>query len=165
MSIFASKVQRTIEIPFGDRADGSPHTITIQQLSGKQAARAREASQIAQMEAFRRMGGAEVQREMSAFGDPAKQAELLEKAQADPLNSYDRTEVILRGLKAWTYDAEISAATVDDLSEEAAEFIARAILTLTLPKQDEASQKNDSRPSTGTWTVTGHNQSRITTAV
>jgi hypothetical protein len=36
----------------------------------------------------------------------------------------------------------VSIPAIDDLTEEAAEFIAREILALTLPPQDEAAQKN-----------------------
>lgn len=165
MSIFASQVQRTIEVPFGDRQpDGSPHTVTIQKLSGKQAGRAREAAQMAAVETMKRMGGAEMQREMSTFGDPAKQAELVAQAQADPLNQYDRTELLALGVKAWTYDVPLSREAIEDLSEEAAVFLAREVASLTLPAQDEASRKKTSPSFIAPSMGSDHSHSSTTSA-
>lgn len=142
MSIFASRTQRTIAIPFDE-----PHTVTIQKLSGRQLEKAKEASQSAAVESLKRMGGAAFQRELAELGDAKATAERVAAAQADPLTSYDRLILLQRGIVAWTYPETITPEAVEDLSEEAADFLARAIVDLTLPGRDEASRKNDSGSS------------------
>jgi hypothetical protein len=137
MSIFASRTQQTLSIPFD-----APHTVTIQKLSGRHLQQAIEANQMASVEALKRMGGAEFQRELAALGDSAATAALIAKRQADPLATYDRTIMLQHGIKAWTYEEPITPETIDDLSEEAAEFMAMAILALTLPARDEGATKN-----------------------
>jgi hypothetical protein len=138
MSIFASRTQRVVEIPFD-----APHTVTIQKLAGRQVEKAREANQFASADRLKGMGGAAFQRELGQLGDPVATAALVAKAQADPLNTYDRATVLQKGIKAWTYEEAVTPETIDDLSDEAADFLARAILELTLPARDEASKKKD----------------------
>lgn len=145
MSIFASRTQQTVPIPFDE-----PHTVTIRKLAGRHLQAAREASQAAAVAAVARMGGAAFQRELQAAGgnDPAAVVALVAAQQADPLNGLDRYVVLAKGIVAWTYVDEagaplpVSAAAIDDLDEQAADFLARAIVALS-PTADEASRKND----------------------
>lgn len=144
MSIFASRIQRVVEIPFD-----VPHTVTIQKLAGRHVEKAREAGQFASADRLKGMGGIAFQRELSALHSTASDetAALVAKAQADPLNTYDRATVLQRGIVAWTYDEPLTRdadgriPAIDDLSDEASDFLARAILELTLPARDEASKK------------------------
>ena len=145
MTIFASRTQQTIALPFDEG-----QSVTIQKLSGRQLGKAREANQVAAVESLQRLGGATFQRELAASGggDPAVVAELLAKQRADPLNGYDRYVVLQKGIIAWTYEEKVTPETVDDLSEEAADFLARAILELTLPARDAAGKKTAPSSST-----------------
>jgi hypothetical protein len=132
MSIFASYVTRTVPLPFDE-----PHTVTIQKLSGKALAAARQAQVAASMDLVRSMGGATFGRELAAV-DPAA----VDEAKADPLRPYDRSTVLAKGVKAWTYEQPPTPDRLDDLDEQAADFLFRAILELTLPNGD--AKKNTS---------------------
>ena len=138
MSIFASYVTRTVTIPGED-----PETVTIQKLTGKALAAARQVQITASMDWIRTMGGAAFQRELAAaVADGADAADgAVQKAvekerearQADPLRQYDRSTVLEKGVKAWTYQEPLTPDTLADLTDDAADFLAREILTLTLP--------------------------------
>jgi hypothetical protein len=140
MSIFASRIQRTIAVPFDE-----PHTVTIQRLAGRALERARLESAYAASEYLRRMGGAQFRKELAEIraaavsGDngAAKVAEVAASPAADPLTKYDRRTVLLGGVKGWTYEEAPTEETLDDLSDEAADWLAREILTLTLPNGAE----------------------------
>ncbi len=76
------------------------------------------------------------------------------KINADPLNQYDKYVVCKKGLVSWTFEdvplstpSDIDAA-VEDLDDEALDFLAREILKLSKPSlfqtapEAEADQKN-----------------------
>jgi hypothetical protein len=128
MSIFASYVTRIVPLPFD-----TPHEVTIQKLPAKALAAAREASIAASFAFVKTIGGTAMQKEIAGLADPDAVAERLAERQADPLRSYDRSTVLAKGVKAWTYSEPVTPDTLDDLDEEAAEFLAREILALTLP--------------------------------
>ena len=132
MSIFASYVTRTVPLPFDD-----PHTVTIQRLSGKALQAARQAQIAASMQLVQAMGGAAIGRELAEVPPEAVAA-----AQTDPMRQYDRPTVLAKGVKAWTYSEAVTPSTLDDLDEQAADFVFRAILELTLPNGD--AKKNSS---------------------
>jgi hypothetical protein len=147
MSIFASRTQQTIDLPFD-----VPHTVTIQKLAGRHLEQAKQANQAAAVESLRRMGGATFQRELNAIGPSVVIADAVAKVQANPLSGYDRYVLLEKGIKAWTYvdDAgaviPVTAAAIEDLDDEAIDFLARAVLQLTKPAlfavDAEADQKN-----------------------
>ena len=126
MSIFASYVTRTVPLPFDD-----PHTVTIQRLSGKALQAARQAQIAASMQLVQAMGGAAIGRELAEVPPEAVAA-----AQTDPARQYDRPTVLAKGVKAWTYSEAVTPSTLDDLDEQAADFLFHAILELTLPNGD-----------------------------
>jgi hypothetical protein len=141
MSIFSSRITRIVELPFD-----VPNTVTLRALAGRHLERARVESQAASVSFIQKMGGPAFQKELATLGDPEKQKELTEKAKADPLNLFDRYIVLYRGIVGWTYPESLKAVMVeedgrqvehieaiDDLSDEAAEFIAREILRLSKP--------------------------------
>jgi hypothetical protein len=132
VSIFASYVTRTVPLPFD-----APHTVTIQRLSGKALQAARQAQIAASMQLVQAMGGAAIGRELAEVPPEAVAA-----AQADPARSYDRPTVLAKGVKAWTYSEAVTPSTLDDLDEQAADFLFHAILELTLPNGD--AKKNSS---------------------
>lgn len=144
MSIFASRSLKVVPIPWDD-----PHTVTIQKLPGRHLGKAQQEKQIAAQAFVTRMGGDAFRQQLAGLGDPADVADRVARAQADPLNSYDRGAVLQKGIKAWTYDEPVTPETIDDLSEDAADYLARAILDLTLPARDEAGRKNAAGSSTG----------------
>jgi len=125
MSIFASYVTRIVPLPFDE-----PHEVTIQKLSGKALQAARQAQIAASMDFVKAIGGAAFGRELAAVGESAA---LVAEAQADPTRQYDRPTILAKGVKAWTYPEPPSPAQLDDLDEQAADFLFHAILDLTLP--------------------------------
>jgi hypothetical protein len=126
MSIFASYVTRTVQLPFDE-----PHTVTIQKLSGKALQAARQASIAASMQLVKAMGGAAIGRELADVPPEAVAA-----AQTDPVRQYDRPTVLAKGVTSWSYPDPPTPDRLDDLDEQAADFVFRAILDLTLPNGD-----------------------------
>src|SRR5688572_5013340 len=58
---------------------------------------------------------------------------VVQKALRDPLTGYDRYELVKSGLVAWSYDRAVDAEAIEDLDDDAIEFIAREVLKLTKP--------------------------------
>jgi len=131
MGIFASYVTRTVPLPFDE-----PHTVTIQKLSGKALHAARQAQIAASMQLVQAMGGAAIRRELADVSPEA-----VATAEADPTRPYDRSTVLAKGVTAWTYPDPPTIDRLDDLDEQAADFVFRAILELTLPN---GAKKNSS---------------------
>lgn len=126
MSIFASQTQSDpIPIPLDP-----PHTITVRKLTGREVEAAQEAHRSSIASGSARSWAATFRRMLeSGASDP----EVL-KAIADPLLGYDRYAVVKAGLMAWSYPQAPSAPDgVDDLDDEAVDFIATEILRLTKP--------------------------------
>jgi hypothetical protein len=133
-SIFASRVRQTVELPFDP-----PHTVTIQKLSGRQREKASRESQFASAEYVQRMGGSAFKQQLAALD-----AETIAKAvAADPLLTLDRLTVLKAGIVGWSYDLAVTPEAIEDLSEEASDFLARAIVGLTSNGTSAAAQKND----------------------
>lgn len=144
-SIFASQTQRTIPIPFDP-----PSTVTIRRLTGREVEAAQDAHR-SSLAAGSARSWAVTFRRMLEHG--ASDPDVL-KAIADPLTGYDRYALVRSGLVAWSYPLSVKpvdgAATdaVDDLDDEAVDFIATEVLRLTKPwlfqtKEDaEADRKN-----------------------
>jgi hypothetical protein len=131
-SIFASRFQKTIPVPFDDG-----HEVTIQKLTGRHLELARQAQQVASFDFVRQIGGAAAcDRELAAVGSREKVADEVAAVRADPRRRYDRTTILLKGVKAWTYDVPVSVETIEDLSDEAASWLADEILQLTFPTGD-----------------------------
>jgi hypothetical protein len=57
----------------------------------------------------------------------------VQKALADPLTGYDRYALAKAGLVAWSYDRPMDADAIDDLDDEAIDFVALEVLRLTKP--------------------------------
>ncbi len=108
-----------------------PQTVTIRKLTGREIEKAQ--AEHAVSIASGRGWGQKIQRILSA-NDSA----LVEKELNDPLLGYDRHTVIVSGLIGWSYTEHkkpkpVTAEAAADLDDEAAEFIARAIMRLTKP--------------------------------
>jgi len=122
--MFASQTQQTIALPF---APG--HTATIRKLTGREVERA-QGEHLKSLVSGNRSarGWAEsFKRNLAkATGDPTP-------IIADPLNGFDRNTIIEAGLLGWSVARKFEPEAVADLDDDAAEFIARAILKLTKP--------------------------------
>jgi hypothetical protein len=129
MSIFASRTQRTIEIPFDP-----PHTVTIQKLAGRHLEKARQEQQFASFDFVKRIGGmAAFRQELGAVTNADRQ---VEAAKSDPFQRFARSVILEKGVVSWSYDEPVSAERLDDLDDSAADWLARQILDLTLPNGD-----------------------------
>lgn len=145
MSIFASRAQKVLEIPFDP-----PHTVTIQKLAGRHLGQAALENQLASIDTFRKMGGAAFQKELTAItaASAGEAAAPKPAATPDPLAGFDKAIVMLYGIKAWDYEEPVNEATLADLTEEAADFFTREILRFTKPSlfmteaEAEADTKN-----------------------
>jgi len=127
MGIFASYITRVVPLPFD-----APHEVTIQKLSGKALAAARQAKSVESIDYVKRMGGAAFGRELASAREAIGAAE----PSPDRTRDYDRPTVLAKGVKAWTYSEAVTPATLDDLDEQATDFLFHAILDLTLPNGD-----------------------------
>lgn len=149
MSIFASQTQRTIAIPFD-----APHTVTIRKLTGRETEQAQEAHAVGVASGGARLWSRRF-RHLLEHGASDTDATT---ALMDPLLGFDRFAVIRAGLVGWTYEQSVKGERahgvidpIDDLDDEAADFIATEIMRLTKPALFEApteSRKNDSGSST-----------------
>lgn len=158
MSIFASREQKTIPIPFD-----LPNEVTIQKLSWKKLERASNTFVGQMMAEVQERGGSRVYKDMQELWKKPEQPEApknpdapdvateIEKVKNDPLNGYDKYELLRCGIVAWSYDVSLKPVTVtekdddghavtrithpaiDDLSDEAVEFFATEIMRLTKP--------------------------------
>jgi len=150
-SPFASHTQTTVPLPFDP-----PHTITIRRLTGLELERA-------QTEHLKNLVGGRSVRGWSAhfqrvLAGKATNADA-RAAIADPLAGFDRVVMVRAGLLAWSYPQpikpELMPATsngsfkvpgpdaIEDLDDDALDFIATEILRLTKPalfytKEDDA---------------------------
>lgn len=142
-SPFASlKVSDPIALPF-DR----PHTITVRKLTGRQV-------EIAQAEHMRGLIAGQSSRGWSAkFNRALANGASDDEAQSiltDPLNGFDRHTVAAFGLVSWSYEPTTpTTKQVEDLDDEALEFIALEVMRLTKPhlfqtiEEAEAARKKD----------------------
>jgi hypothetical protein len=136
MSVFTSKVTLDVPIPHD-----SPHSVTIRKLAPRHLdAAAKEAQRQAITEA-KAIGPAFI-KEMQALAD---KPETKDAAQRDPLLTYDRVTLIEKGATAWTYDEPLTRESIEDLDDETADVIARAVLKLAKPGlfQTEVEQEAD----------------------
>ena len=69
-------------------------------------------------------------------------------ASENPLNRYHKQTLLHHGVHAWSYKAEVTFDTIDELDETTADWAARQIIDLALP--GEADTKELSSRSTGT---------------
>jgi len=141
MSIFASQTtSASIPIPFDP-----PHTVTVRKLTGREI----EAAQVVQRDGLNGVSArswAATFRRMLEHGPTDRQ---VQQAIADPLTGYDRFALVRSGLVAWSYPQPVKLKpgrtvpatsadapevdAIEDLDDEAVDFIAREVLRLTKP--------------------------------
>jgi hypothetical protein len=133
--MFASQTTETIQI--GDVA------VTIRKLSWKTLRHAAQA-QLDQQLGFALKAGADVLRAIETAGAKAPESTVsMEQTRLARYASHDRAIVLQAGVKSWTATQPLPKG-LDDLEEEAADTLHRAILDLSLPDpaQEEAARKN-----------------------
>lgn len=148
-SPFASQTSTTVPLPFDP-----PHTVTIRKLTGREIERAQAAHRDEVASGRTRSWAAFFKRTLErGASDPDVLA-----AIRDPLTGYDRFTLVRAGLVAWTYPQSLKPLTpaervdgirtdgVEDLDDEAVDFIATEILRLTKPAlfqsaEDAAAEK------------------------
>jgi hypothetical protein len=129
-SPFASlTVSDPIPMP-GDPA----HWVKVRKLTGRELERTTEAHRGGFAAGSSRMWPVTLRR---ALEHGATDPQVLQ-AIRDPLTGYDRYTLVRAGLVAWSYEQPIKAAegqadAIDDLDDDAVDFIARAVLRLTKP--------------------------------
>jgi hypothetical protein len=142
--MFASQVTREVQI--------EDVTVTIKKLSGRALEKASEARQLAVAENMRRMGGDVLKslrdiKTADVVGEPDYAA-----ATKARYGQYDRTAVLVAGILRWSAQVPPSTAAIEDLDEDTAEQLHKAILDLSLPpldpKEFEAQQGKGSGLST-----------------
>jgi hypothetical protein len=155
-SPFASYTQSDpIPLPFDP-----PHTVTVRKLTGRELEAAAEAQRDGIANGRARAWPTLLRR---ALVKGATDPEVL-KAIRDPLTGYDRFTLVRTGLVAWSYPLPIKRSdttatgttvitvvdAVEDLDDEAVDFIATEVLRLTKPglflataADAEADQKKD----------------------
>jgi hypothetical protein len=114
-----------------------PHWIQVRKLTGREVERAQEAHRETIASGSARSWAVTFRRMLEkGASDP----EVL-KIIRDPLTGYDRYALVRTGLIAWSYPQSvkpISAApaydAIDDLDDEAVDFIAREVLRVTKPQ-------------------------------
>jgi len=125
--MFASDTKR--DVPVGDV------TVTVRKLSGRSLEKASEAQSISAATVTRSFGPEvmKVLREGRAEQTP-------EQRTASRYQAYDRQSVLVAGIMRWTSPVPL-AQGIDDLDEESAELLFRAILDLSLPAIDPEAVK------------------------
>ena len=105
MNPFASRTQKTIDIPFD-----LPNTVTIRKLAGRHLGRANQEFLNTLIAAVHARGGAKVQKDLEELfaKDPKKAANDIGEVKADPLNGYDKYFICAKGIVAWTYAESLS---------------------------------------------------------
>lgn len=143
MPPFTSLFTKVLDVP------GDPdQTITIRMLAPESLEQAAKLQQRKVMQDVRDMGGMAILKEfedLKATGADAR--------AADPLLQFDRVTLLEKGIMGWTYEPKVSRVTCADLTEDVAEFVARAILRLAKPslfvtaEEAEAEKKDAAAPS------------------
>jgi hypothetical protein len=133
-SVFASRVTETV--PVGE------HTVTIRKLNPKQLSAAAQAQQLRSIESLKAFGGPAFMKELQGLTSDEKakeQAAEAERRKGNPLASFDRDTLLLKGIVGWSFTEEdgtaatIDAAHVEDLDDDVSEQLADAILKLAKP--------------------------------
>lgn len=129
--MFVTGITRRVDMPDGE-------WVEIRKLSGKQLKRASKAAVQDAADTAKSFGG-----DVMAAIRQGKDSDEVKDKLADPLNTYDRWEVLNAGIADWSYTAlKVNSRSIDDMDEASSEFLAREILAFSLPDRTEDEQKN-----------------------
>lgn len=127
--------------------------IEIRKLSRAQLRHAQAVAASENFRTLREMGGevAGLIRSVQDGGENAAEAAEIRARQAvDPLRGYDVDTLLVDGIVRWSYaEGKPTSEDIADLDGETAEYVARHLVPLPRSEDD---RKNDSAPSTPTWT-------------
>lgn len=121
-----------------------PRVVTIKRLGWRRLAEAATELAKSGMGYVRELGGPAVVKEFQALGGEENLRKAVEAAKTkDPLLAYDQRSLVLWGTVSFD-GVEKTPEAVDDLEQELAEAIARAVLRLARPAlfETEADEKN-----------------------
>jgi len=140
--MFASRVTKPLALP----SDPSV-TVTIRKLSWLQRQDAKKQSSRASVATLKDMGPEMVAHFTAAEKlavDAAKADATAAESVGDPLATHDMLTVLICGVKAWSVPEAVNRESLSDLDPEDAEFLARAILSLSITPAAvaEVEQKN-----------------------
>lgn len=143
--MFASKITKVVPLP----SDPSV-AVTIRKLSWLQLDDTQRMSQQKSRRDIRDLGGIdEFTKLMKSVQAEKTESVDAEKPAPDPLASHDMQTVLVCGVKAWSVAEPVNKDTLSDLGPDDAEFLAREILSMSLPSKTlETDRKNDESPST-----------------
>jgi hypothetical protein len=154
--MFASLTQATIPVPFDP-----PHTVTVRKLTGREIDTAQAAHAMGISGGGASHWATKFRRLLEgSISDKAQ----IEQAIADPLTGYDRYALVRAGLVAWSYPQAITPVAakaavknkdgtiatpaveasdaIEDLDDEAVDFIATEVLRLTKPRLFDATEED-----------------------
>lgn len=148
--MFASQTTDTVTIQ--DQA--GPVTVTIRKLAGKALRRAATVQlegtlrRAALASAAVAVSGEQLANALSALEEKkAKTPLTAQQLREQRYTQYDREEVLRAGIQSWTSKETLNDRSRDDLDDDAAEQLHRAILDLSLPPVEvqvvEEQRKND----------------------
>jgi hypothetical protein len=129
--MFASKITKDITVRDGDK----DVKVTIRKLSGRSLQNASEARQVSVARMAKAMGAEMVQAYQARQEATDKASKILDPSEAR-FTLYDRETVLVAGIASWDVDIDV-AEGVKDLDEDTANDIFRAIITLSVPTEEE----------------------------
>lgn len=129
--MFASKITQDLVV---QDDDGKDRKVTIRKLSGRSLQNASEARQVSVARMARAMGPEMI--EAVRAREAKKEAnQVLDPSEAR-FQLYDRETTLVAGIASWEFEMDVVDG-VKDLDEDNAERIFRAIITLSVPTQEE----------------------------
>lgn len=105
--------------------------MTFKLLSWRALEEARATRQTSALRSFQ--GVADVVRELQS----ARPAVDIPETEPDPTTSFDRATLLKRGIAAWSYDAPLTEASLDDLDEQTADWAVHEIVNLHTRTEEE----------------------------
>jgi hypothetical protein len=129
--MLASKIAKRVEIPHEPG-----EWMQFRALGGKKLGEARQARSLAQIATLRAMGSDVLSAIKGATVEDAD-----EKPNASPLDEFDVDTLLRSGITAWSYDAKVNPANIDELDEKTRQWAAREIVALCT--ETEADRGND----------------------
>ena len=131
MSVFTSRVTRTIEIPHDPG-----QKVNIRKLAPRHLEAASKEAQRQSLADLKAMGGPAFVKELQALTET-------QRVQIpDPMNLYDRIVLLAKAVTGWTYDEPADVASYEDLDEPTLNHIAREILTLSKPELFQTAEES-----------------------
>lgn len=134
MSIFTSRVTKTIEIPHDPG-----QTVTIRKLAPRHLEQASRASQLKSIADLKEIGGPAFLKELQTLSDTV----LKEAKVADPTLTFDKIVLLEKAVVDWSYDAARTAEVFADLDEQTLNLLATEVLKLSKPSLFQTTEESE----------------------